>query len=51
MGVVSGYLRWSGLIADGPQAIAVVEQIIHRQMGPDGRELVAIVPDLAGNNS
>jgi hypothetical protein len=51
MGVVAGYLRWSGLIADGPQAIAVVEQIMHRQMGPDGRELVAIVPDLAGNNS
>jgi len=29
---------------DGPQAITVVEQILHRQMGPDGRELVAIVP-------
>jgi hypothetical protein len=51
MGAVAGYLRWSGLIPDGPQAIAVVEQIMHRQMGPDGRELVAIVPDLAGNNS
>ena len=51
MGVVAGYLRWSGLIPDGPQAIAVVEQIMHRQMGPDGRELVAIVPDLAGNSS
>jgi hypothetical protein len=50
MGVVAGYLRWSGLIGDGPQAIAVVEQIMHRQMGPDGRELVAIVPDLAGHS-
>ncbi len=49
MGVVAGYLRWSGLITDGPRAIAVVEQILHRQMGPEGRELVAIVPDLAGH--
>jgi hypothetical protein len=49
MGVVAGYLRWSGLITDGPRSIAVVEQILHRQMGPEGRELVAIVPDLAGH--
>ena len=51
MGVVAGYLRWSGLIGDGPRAITVVEQILHRQMGPEGRELVAIVPDLAGHAS
>jgi hypothetical protein len=49
MGVVAGYLRWSGMITDGPQTIAVVEQILHRQMGPEGRELVALVPDLAGH--
>ena len=48
MGVVAGYLRWSGMVPDGPQAITVVEQILHRQMGPDGRELVAIAPELAG---
>ena len=48
MGVVAGYIRWSGMVPDGPQAITVVEQILHRQMGPDGRELVAIVPNLAG---
>jgi hypothetical protein len=51
MGVVAGYLRWSGMIADGPQAITVVEQILHRQMGPVGRELVALAPDLAGQGS
>ena len=51
MGVVSGYLRWSGLVVDGPQAITVVEQILHRQMGPLGRELVALAPDLAGQGS
>jgi hypothetical protein len=34
MGVVGGYLRWSGLVPSGPQAIAVVEKILGRQMGP-----------------
>ncbi len=48
MGVVAGYLRWSGLVPAGPQAISVVERIMHRQMGPDGRELVAMAPQLAG---
>jgi hypothetical protein len=48
MGVVAGYLRWSGLVPAGPQAISVVERILHRQMGPEGRMLVAAAPDLAG---
>jgi hypothetical protein len=48
MGVVAGYLRWSGLVPDGPQAITVVERIMHRQMGPDGRVLVAMAPQLSG---
>jgi hypothetical protein len=48
MGVVAGYLRWSGLVPAGPQAITVVERILHRQMGPEGRMLVALAPDLAG---
>jgi hypothetical protein len=51
MGVVAGYVRWAGLVIDGPQAITVVEQILRRQMGPSGRELVAMVPDLAGQGS
>ena len=48
MGVVAGYLRWSGMVPSGPQAIAVVERIIGRQMGPPGRELVALIPSLPG---
>ncbi len=48
MGVVAGYLRWSGMVPSGPQAIAVVEKILGRQMGPAGRELVALAPSLAG---
>jgi len=48
MGVVAGYLRWSGMVVSSPQTIAVVEQLLHRQMGPAGRELVALAPDLPG---
>jgi len=51
MGVVAGYLRWSGMVPSGPQAIAVVERILGRQMGPAGRELVALAPSLTGFTS
>lgn len=46
MGVVAGYLLWTGMLQSGPQAIAVIEQIVQRQMGPPGREIVALVPSL-----
>lgn len=41
MGVIGGYLIWSGRLPGGPQAIAVVERLIGHQMGPVGRDLVA----------
>ncbi|MDQ1437617.1 MAG: hypothetical protein QOK43_1246 [Acidimicrobiaceae bacterium] len=46
MGVVAGYLLWTGMLQSGPQAISVVEQIVHKQMGPPGRELLAVVPSI-----
>lgn len=46
MGVMAGYLLHTKMIATGPQAIAVVERIVQRQMGPPGRELVALAPTL-----
>lgn len=49
MGVVAGYLRWSGLVPNGPKAIAVVERILGRQMGPAGRELAALAGKLEGS--
>ena len=49
MGVVAGYLRWSGMVPSGPDSIAVVEKIVGRQMGPAGRELVALAPTLTGH--
>jgi hypothetical protein len=45
-GVIGGYLLWSGLIPTGPQAISVVERLVHRQLGPTGRELVATAAEL-----
>jgi hypothetical protein len=46
MGVMAGYLLRTGMIKSGPQAIAVLERIVQRQMGPPGRELVALAPNL-----
>ncbi len=46
MGAIAGYIRWSGILPDGPRAIAVVEQILSRQMGSAGRRLVALVGTL-----
>lgn len=47
-GVVAGYLLWSDKLGNGAQAIAAVEQMTRRPMGPPGRELVAVVPELSG---
>ncbi|CAN5232159.1 hypothetical protein BH18ACT4_BH18ACT4_12750 [soil metagenome] len=40
-GLIGGYLLWSGLVPTGPQAISVVERLVHRQLGPLGRQMVA----------
>lgn len=45
-GLMAGYLLWDGLIETGPRAISVVEKITERQMGPAGRELVAVASSL-----
>ena len=42
MGIVAGYLLYSGRLADGAQAIAIVERLVGRQMGSQGREVVAL---------
>jgi hypothetical protein len=49
-GVVAGYLVWSGMITSPAQAISVIERINSRQMGPAGRELVALAQELAHSN-
>jgi hypothetical protein len=42
MGVVGGYLLYARLLDSGPKTITVIEQLTARQMGPVGRELVAL---------
>ncbi len=41
-GLIAGYLLWMGLVEDAPTVVNIVEQLTHRQLGPFGRELVAI---------
>jgi hypothetical protein len=45
-GLAGGYLVYARLVEDPAQAILIVEQINHRQMGPPGRELVAVAAEL-----
>ena len=44
-GLLGGYLIFARLVPSGPQAIAILEQLTHRPMGPAGRELVALAVD------
>ena len=41
-GLMAGYLLWSGVVPLAPQATSVVERLLSRQMGPLGRDLVAM---------
>jgi hypothetical protein len=40
--VLAGYLVYSGLVEEGPHAISVIEKITGRNVGADGREMVAV---------
>ncbi|HEY5244253.1 MAG TPA: hypothetical protein VIJ60_01175 [Acidimicrobiales bacterium] len=46
MGVIGGFLVWSGRLPTGPQAVALVEHLIGHQMGSTGRELVVVADGL-----
>ena len=45
-GLMAGFLLWSGMVESGPQAISITEQLVHRQLGPLGRQLVTIASEL-----
>lgn len=45
-GVVGGYIRWTGLVPEGPHAISIIEKITGRQLDPLGRSFVALAPTL-----
>lgn len=40
IGVMGGYIRWSGLVEDPTQAIQVTERIAGRQLDPFAREII-----------
>jgi len=40
IGVMGGYIRWSGLVDDPTQAIQVTERIAGRQLDPSAREII-----------
>ena len=42
LGVMGGYLIHAGLVPESPRATAMIERLVERQMGPPGRELVAV---------
>jgi hypothetical protein len=46
MGLMGAYIRWSGLVDDGSQAIEVTERIAGRQLDPVSRELILRVHTL-----
>ncbi|MBI2705770.1 MAG: hypothetical protein HYX32_10850 [Actinobacteria bacterium] len=47
-GLMGGYLLWAGLIDSGPRAISATEHLTSRQLGPVGREIIAIAKTMPG---
>jgi hypothetical protein len=45
LGVLTGYLLYTGVVSEGPHAIVIMERITGRQLGSVGRELVAVTLD------
>jgi len=48
-GLVAAYVIWSGLVPEAPKATMLVERMLARQIGPLGRELIGLAPNLAGS--
>jgi hypothetical protein len=46
VGIMGGYIRWSGLVEDPSQAITITERIAGRQLDPFARELILRVHEL-----
>ena len=41
-GLMAGYLLWSGVVPEAPQATSIIERLLNRVMGPTGRDIVAM---------
>lgn len=42
VGLMAGYLVWAGIVPEQPRAIFLLEHITSRQLGPNGRDIVAV---------
>ncbi len=42
LGVIAGYLLYSGAVDQGPHAILIVERLAGRELQSEGREIVAV---------
>jgi len=42
LGVLAGYLLYTGLVTEGPHAVVIVEKLTGRQLGSVAREIVAV---------
>jgi hypothetical protein len=45
LGVMAGYLLYTGVISEGPHALVIIERLTGRQLGSIGREIVATTLD------
>ncbi|MGH9139356.1 MAG: hypothetical protein ACRD0G_20285 [Acidimicrobiales bacterium] len=50
-GLMAAFLRWTGIVGEEPRAVTVIERLLHRQLGPFGRELVARAPQVPGGSA
>ena len=41
-GLIAAYLLWNGLVETAPRTVTVIERLTQRQLGPAGREMVAV---------
>lgn len=46
IGIIGGYIRWSGLVSDPSEAITITERIAQRQLDPFARGLILGVHEL-----
>ena len=45
LGVMAGYLLYTGVVSEGPHALVIIERLTGRQLGSIGREIVATTID------
>jgi hypothetical protein len=48
VGIMGGYIRWSGLVDDDTRAIALTERLTKRQLDPFARDVIMTAATLRG---